>query len=149
MSSYVSAPTAAPSPLFDKISAALPFALSSSGWSNSSIATAVLVVVITLLLAEQSLWRYRKQHLPGHSWQIPVIGQFAESLNPTMEAYKRCGPASLFTPKKEDATRICATSSRSSSNTPSSSSSSSSNVSPRSTAKAVLVDVLRLTLDLE
>ncbi|GAA5872505.1 hypothetical protein JCM8547_006932 [Rhodosporidiobolus lusitaniae] len=89
MSSYVSAPTAAPSPLFDKISAALPFALSSSGWSNSSIATAVLVVVITLLLAEQSLWRYRKQHLPGHSWQIPVIGQFAESLNPTMEAYKR------------------------------------------------------------
>ncbi|GAA5901638.1 uncharacterized protein JCM6883_000347 [Sporobolomyces salmoneus] len=58
-------------------------------WSTQTIATSVLAVIVTLLIAEQTLWRYRKSTLPGHSWQIPLIGQFAESLNPTMEAYKR------------------------------------------------------------
>ncbi|GAA5896182.1 hypothetical protein JCM6882_008512 [Rhodosporidiobolus microsporus] len=88
-SQYVSAPTSTPSPLLDKLSAALPFSFGDGDWSTQSIATAGLVVLVTLLIAEQSLWRWRKQHLPGPQWQIPVIGQFAESLNPTMEAYKR------------------------------------------------------------
>ncbi|GAA6033424.1 hypothetical protein JCM8097_006744 [Rhodosporidiobolus ruineniae] len=96
-SQYVSAPTSAPSPLLDKLSAALPFALPSLDWSARSVAAAAIAVVVTLLVAEQSLWRYRKQHLPGHNWQIPVIGQFAESLNPTMEAYKRSWKTPLAT----------------------------------------------------
>lgn len=83
-SSYVSAPSATPSPLLDKLSAALPFSLESllakDNWSLSSILTAGLVVVITLLLAEQSLWRWRKQHLPGHSWQI--VSRLLSSLKP-------------------------------------------------------------------
>ncbi|GAA5977138.1 hypothetical protein JCM11641_001312 [Rhodosporidiobolus odoratus] len=95
MSTYVTAPTSSPSPLLDKLSAALPF--STQQWSHQSIAVSVAVVLVTLLLAEQSLWRYRKAHLPGHSWQIPVIGQFAESLNPSMEAYKRSWATPLAT----------------------------------------------------
>ncbi|GAA5825109.1 hypothetical protein JCM10212_005054, partial [Sporobolomyces blumeae] len=39
-------------------------------WSSTTVATSILAVVITLLIAEQSLWRYRKASLPGHSWQI-------------------------------------------------------------------------------
>ena len=39
-------------------------------WSTQTIATSVLVVIVTLLIAEQTLWRYRKSTLPGHSWQI-------------------------------------------------------------------------------
>ncbi|KAM0792936.1 hypothetical protein ACM66B_002695 [Microbotryomycetes sp. NB124-2] len=59
------------------------------GMTGAQIASSILVLLVTLLIAEQSLWRYRKGNLPGHKWQIPLIGQFAESLNPTMEAYKR------------------------------------------------------------
>ncbi|BGP45698.1 RNA polymerase C-22 sterol desaturase [Rhodotorula kratochvilovae] len=91
-SPYVSAPVSAPSQLaetFGKLTAALP-ELPQVEWTYKTVATSVLAVVVSLLVAEQLLWRSRKQHLPGHAWQIPVIGQFAESLNPTMEAYKRC-----------------------------------------------------------
>jgi hypothetical protein len=48
-----------------------------------------LVIVISLLLYEQYVWRSKKKHLPGVKWSIPLIGAFADSLNPTMEAYKR------------------------------------------------------------
>ncbi|TNY20659.1 cytochrome P450 [Rhodotorula diobovata] len=90
-SPYVSAPASAPSQLVEtlgKLTASLP-ELPQVEWTYKTIATSVLAVVVTLLLAEQALWRSRKQTLPGHAWQIPVIGQFAESLNPSMEAYKR------------------------------------------------------------
>ncbi|GJN88232.1 hypothetical protein Rhopal_001197-T1 [Rhodotorula paludigena] len=90
-SSYVAAPASTPSQLhaaIGKLAASLP-ELPQVEWTAKTIATSVLAVVVTLLIAEQALWRSRKQQLPGHAWQIPVIGQFAESLNPTMEAYKR------------------------------------------------------------
>ncbi|KAM0749617.1 cytochrome P450 [Meredithblackwellia eburnea MCA 4105] len=70
-------------------SLALPSGLSLSGLSSSQIASSALVLVVTLLLLEQTLWRYRKGKLPGWKWQIPVIGQFLDSLHPSMEAYKK------------------------------------------------------------
>jgi len=51
--------------------------------------TSLLVVVLSLLVLEQSVYRYKKKHLPGAKWTIPVIGKFADSLKPTMEAYKK------------------------------------------------------------
>ena len=38
--------------------------------SGSTIASSALVLVVTLLLLEQSVWRYRKGKLPGWKWQI-------------------------------------------------------------------------------
>jgi C-22 sterol desaturase len=35
------------------------------------------------------VYRYKKAHLPGAKWTIPVIGKFADSLNPSLEGYKR------------------------------------------------------------
>ncbi|CEQ39211.1 SPOSA6832_00718, partial [Sporobolomyces salmonicolor] len=113
-SPYVSSPAAATSSPFASLPSSLSklAAFDSIDWTSKSFATSVLAILITLLVAEQTLWRYRKAHLPGHSWQIvrrlsflpllgrtrrPVIGQFAESLNPTMEAYKRSWSTPLAT----------------------------------------------------
>ncbi|GAA5959567.1 hypothetical protein JCM21900_003200 [Sporobolomyces salmonicolor] len=98
-SPYVSSPAAATSSPFASLPSSLSklAAFDSIDWTSKSFATSVLAILITLLIAEQTLWRYRKAHLPGHSWQIPVIGQFAESLNPTMEAYKRSWSTPLAT----------------------------------------------------
>jgi hypothetical protein len=94
-SSYVSAPSPTPSPILDKLSAALPFSLESilsrNEWTLSSVLTAGLVVVVTLLLAEQSLWRWRKQHLPGHSWQI------VSPLSPCLERVRALTTALMST----------------------------------------------------
>lgn len=59
---------ASESPLFGKLSPS--FDKFNIEWSTQSIATSVLAVVVALLVAEQTLWRYRKSTLPGHSWQI-------------------------------------------------------------------------------
>lgn len=59
---------ASESPLFKKL--APSFDKLNIEWSNQTIATSVLAVIVTLLIAEQTLWRYRKSTLPGHSWQI-------------------------------------------------------------------------------
>ncbi|KAG1738595.1 cytochrome P450 [Suillus paluster] len=40
-----------------------------------------------LLVLEQSVYRYKKKHLPGAAWTIPIIGKFADSMKPTMEGY--------------------------------------------------------------
>ena len=48
-----------------------------------------LAIVAALLVLEQSVWRYKKRHLPGDSWTIPIIGKFADSMKPTMEGYMR------------------------------------------------------------
>ncbi|KAI5991423.1 cytochrome P450 [Pisolithus albus] len=40
-----------------------------------------------LLVLEQSVYRYKKKHLPGATWTIPIIGKFADSMKPTMEKY--------------------------------------------------------------
>jgi C-22 sterol desaturase len=46
-------------------------------------------IVLSLLVLEQSVYRYKKRHLPGARWTIPIIGKFADSLHPTMEGYKK------------------------------------------------------------
>lgn len=50
--------------------------------------TAVLVVLVALLFLEQASYRWKKKHLPGKTWTIPLIGAFADSLSPSMEKYK-------------------------------------------------------------
>ena len=60
--------------------------------STSKVATwayTTLAIVFTLLALEQSVYRYKKKHLPGDSWTIPIIGKFADSMNPTMEGYMK------------------------------------------------------------
>ena len=57
-----------------------------------------LAIVLGLLVLEQSVWRYKKRHLPGDSWTIPIIGRFADSMKPTLENYMRqwnSGPLSV------------------------------------------------------
>jgi C-22 sterol desaturase len=46
-------------------------------------------IVASLLLLEQIVYRYKKRHLPGASWTIPLIGKFADSMSPSMEGYKK------------------------------------------------------------
>src|SRR5882762_744715 len=46
-------------------------------------------VFLALLILEQSLYRHKKQHLPGDKWTIPIIGKFADSMKPTMEGYMK------------------------------------------------------------
>ena len=58
------------------------------GRSSTWIYTAA-VIVLSLLALEQGVYRYKKSHLPGSKWTIPIIGKFADSLNPTMEGYIR------------------------------------------------------------
>ncbi|KAI1786315.1 cytochrome P450 sterol C22-desaturase [Ganoderma leucocontextum] len=48
-----------------------------------------VAIVAALLVLEQSVWRYKKRHLPGDSWTIPIIGKFADSMKPTMEGYMK------------------------------------------------------------
>jgi C-22 sterol desaturase len=60
--------------------------------STSKVATwtyTTLAIVFALLALEQSVYRYKKKHLPGDSWTIPIIGKFADSMNPTMEGYMK------------------------------------------------------------
>ncbi|RPD81587.1 hypothetical protein L226DRAFT_564271 [Lentinus tigrinus ALCF2SS1-7] len=59
-----------------------------------------LAIVLGLLVLEQSVWRYKKRHLPGDSWTIPIIGRFADSMKPTLENYMKqwnSGPLSVVT----------------------------------------------------
>lgn len=51
-------------------------------WLYTSIA-----IIAALLVLEQSVYRYKKKHLPGATWTIPLIGKFADSMKPTMEGY--------------------------------------------------------------
>lgn len=48
-----------------------------------------LAIVLSLLVLEQSVYRYKKRHLPGDKWTIPIIGKFADSMKPTMEGYMK------------------------------------------------------------
>ncbi len=59
--------------------------LKSSSWTST--ATTVVVVIATMLVLEQWLYRSRKAHLPGPKWTIPVIGKFMDSLHPSLENY--------------------------------------------------------------
>ncbi|KAI0719131.1 cytochrome P450 sterol C22-desaturase [Cerioporus squamosus] len=57
-----------------------------------------LAIVLGLLVLEQTVWRFKKRHLPGDSWTIPIIGRFADSMSPTLENYMKqwnSGPLSV------------------------------------------------------
>ncbi|KAE8543400.1 hypothetical protein D1P53_000109 [Cryptococcus gattii VGV] len=55
--------------------------------SKTTTAT-ILTLILSLLVLEQLVYRAKKAHLPGAKWTIPVIGKFADSLNPTLANYK-------------------------------------------------------------
>lgn len=61
---------------------AFPNLLPSGNWFYTTAA-----IVLSLLALEQTVYRYKKRHLPGDKWTIPIIGKFADSMNPTMEGY--------------------------------------------------------------
>ncbi|KAI0793308.1 cytochrome P450 [Abortiporus biennis] len=65
----------------------LPFSSSSSTPGTWLYTT--LVIIASLLMLEQAVYRYKKGHLPGAKWTIPVIGKFADSMHPTMEGYMK------------------------------------------------------------
>ncbi|KAI0757401.1 cytochrome P450 sterol C22-desaturase [Daedaleopsis nitida] len=48
-----------------------------------------VAIVLALLALEQSVYRYKKRHLPGDKWTIPIIGKFVDSMHPTMEGYMK------------------------------------------------------------
>ncbi|KAI0825214.1 cytochrome P450 sterol C22-desaturase [Trametes gibbosa] len=70
--------------VFDHIP--VPSLLSASHSSATWLYT-TLAVVLALLALEQSVYRYKKRHLPGDNWTFPIIGKFADSMKPTMEGY--------------------------------------------------------------
>ena len=45
-------------------------------------------IILSLLVLEQLIYRYKKAQLPGASWTIPVIGKLVDSMYPTLENYK-------------------------------------------------------------
>ncbi|EOR00081.1 hypothetical protein E3P92_02150 [Wallemia ichthyophaga] len=55
--------------------------------TSQPLLTAILAVAASLLILEQAIYKYKKGHLPGPSWSIPIIGRFADSLNPSLENY--------------------------------------------------------------
>ena len=57
------------------------------GGTNWSWLYTTVAIVTSLLVLEQSVYRYKKRHLPGATWTIPIIGKFADSMKPTMEGY--------------------------------------------------------------
>lgn len=78
-------PSSTPSPLYNiPISSLFSSTSESATWLYTTLA-----IIITLLTLEQSVYRYKKRHLPGDTWTIPVIGKFADSLKPTLEGYMR------------------------------------------------------------
>ena len=57
--------------------------------SSLTWAYTVAAIVVGLLALEQTVYRFKKRHLPGDRWTIPIIGKFMDSMNPTMEGYMR------------------------------------------------------------
>jgi len=51
-------------PSLDSLGLSLP------EFDAKTMASTAAVIIVTLLIAEQSLWRYRKGKLPGFSYQI-------------------------------------------------------------------------------
>ncbi|PWN49644.1 putative ERG5-C-22 sterol desaturase [Violaceomyces palustris] len=65
---------------------------------TKTILFAVLAIIITGLVSEQVLYWKKKGGLPGPKWTIPIIGKFADSLNPSLEKYQEgwnSGPLSV------------------------------------------------------
>lgn len=77
-------PSSTGAPLYS-LPALFPFATAESfTWLYTTVA-----VLASLLILEQSVYRYKKRHLPGSTWTIPLIGKFADSMKPTMEGYMK------------------------------------------------------------
>ncbi|ORY24797.1 putative C-22 sterol desaturase [Naematelia encephala] len=57
-------------------------------FDGKTTAATVLTLIISLLIIEQIVYRTKKSYLPGDKWTIPIIGKFADSLNPTLSNYK-------------------------------------------------------------
>lgn len=78
-------------------SAQIPGAIPTESFSPSmplfargpSVFFTTAAVVFALLILEQAIYRSKKASLPGARWTIPIIGKFADSLNPTLEGYKK------------------------------------------------------------
>lgn len=63
-----------------------------------TVALAVLAVIASALIYEQLNYQRKKAGLPGPRWTIPIIGKFADSLNPSLEKYMEgwnSGPLSV------------------------------------------------------
>ena len=83
-SSSLAMPTSTSFPLID---IPIPsFILGASSQPTTWLCTSAALVG-ALLILEQSIYRYKKKHLPGATWTIPIIGKFADSMKPTMEGY--------------------------------------------------------------
>ena len=66
----------------------LPLSLALHDKSFSWLFT-IIVVIATLLILEQVVWRYKKGVLPGDAWTIPIIGKFKDSMSPSIEGYQK------------------------------------------------------------
>lgn len=57
-----------------------------------------IVILLSLLILEQAVYRSKKGRLPGAQWKIPIIGKFFDSMHPSMENYQKqwdLGPLSV------------------------------------------------------
>ena len=84
-SMHASMPSSTSAPLYNF---PIPSILSSASGQATWLYT-TLAIIVSLLVLEQSVYRYKKRHLPGDTWTIPVIGKFADSMKPTMEGYMK------------------------------------------------------------
>ncbi|KAF9523589.1 cytochrome P450 [Crepidotus variabilis] len=91
MASNMSAAANLPSPMatFSHYAFPIPKGFSFLGDKSLTWLYTTAVIVVSLLLVEQWLWRYRKGSLPGDKWMIPIIGKFADSTRPSMQAYQK------------------------------------------------------------
>lgn len=87
-SSTIVEPSTAPSQIFSSFTSD-KFPFSSKLSDGPTVAYTTIAIVITLLILEQTVYRSKKGSLPGDKWSIPIIGKFADSLNPTLENYKK------------------------------------------------------------
>lgn len=83
-SASASMPSSTAEALYNLPSSFLSFSLDNSSWWYTTAA-----VLLSLLVLEQTVYRYKKRHLPGDAWTLPLIGKFADSMKPTMEGYQK------------------------------------------------------------
>ncbi|KAL5495541.1 ERG5 [Sanghuangporus weigelae] len=80
-----SIPSAFSSPLSQiSVPSFFPAQTKSATWVYTTV-----VITLSLLALEQGVYRYKKSHLPGSKWTIPIIGKFKDSLHPTLEGYMK------------------------------------------------------------
>lgn len=84
----VAVPSAAETPLYNMSSPSHSFLPQTQTGGGTWLYTTA-AIILSLLVLEQTVYRVKKRHLPGASWTIPIIGKFADSLNPTLENYMK------------------------------------------------------------